>query len=410
MSERVVTVSQKKNVANYRFGQQFDFEKIRFMWRRTPYAHRLVVDVVNDAIGKGFNVKYADGDVVEKNEQIRMKLKEHWKNIKKVIFYQRAYGGGLGKYYKKKTSEIYMAFDEYFASYDKFGDATKFSVMYKIGGTTPTFESKDIIDGELKDVFELIVDEGGRIGDGISILEPVWDTLFSLMMLDENGTYFAIRYGAGIRYLKIPQAKLGDRVYMGKLMAMMNGAIGVNGLFTLPYSTIGGVKEEIEISTETPIQISFLDLRDLLLGSLSAQTGIPREVFLGSQTGLRSSEKNEDRYFDYLQNIQDMYREYFEWHVYRLNKKYKWFPEGKMIELDYDKREVLSDDEALELFSKQCDIIVKAGFRVPKGKLEEMIGFTVEEKQEEILDEEIPEKILDEKQEEIKKDLKEKTD
>lgn len=379
--------TQKRNVANYRFGQDFDYDKVRFQWRRTPYANRLVVGVVADAIGKKFNVIDTEtGEPVENNEEIKDIIETMWLDILKTIHFQRAYGKSLGMFFTVDGMDvpIFRAYDmrHYFVEYDEFGFPIKYNITNNVGGVMAISTGRDVVDDELDFTYELLIDEEEAKGEGLSVLESVWDTLFSLMQLDENGTYYAIRYGAGIRYLKIPQEKLSNSAYMSNLNSFLSGAIGVNGVFSLPYTvSTGGTKMETEIVNENAVQIKFLEIRDLLIGSLSAQTGIPREIFLGSEIGLRSSEKNEDRYFDYLQSIQDDYKPFFKWIVSTLNTKFEWFSEDLLIDIDYVGRDTLSDEESMAVLATKIDIANKAGFNVPIDWLASMLDIPLEEKE-----------------------------
>ena len=181
--------------------------------------------------------------------------------------------------------------------------------------------------------------------------------------------------------MKIPEKKFTDTVFMSRIMKMLKGAIGANGVYALPYSTVAGVKEDFDIASESAVQIDFIMLRDLLLGSLSAQTGIPREVFLGSQIGLRSSEKNEDSYFDYLQKIQRGYRPFLKWVVYTLNLLFNWFSEEAIIDIEYIPRETLDDEEKLVNVGLKIDIASSAGYSVPMDWLAKELGIPLEEKE-----------------------------
>ena len=329
----IKTSIQDRNSINFRYGQSFTYDNITYAWRRQPYSNKLVVGVVENAIGKGFNV--VDSKTrkpIMKNEEIRELLDTMWIDIKNSIFYERAYGKSLGMFWQfdDRGMPLWRAYDtnHYFAQYDEFAVPIKYDVINRVGGTHASANQHQIIGEQLKSTYELIIREDMDKGEGRSVLEPVWDLIFALSSLDEQGTYYAIRYGSGIRFMKIPEAKFTDAAFMTKINSMLRGAIGSNGVYALPYATINGVKEDFDVASESAVQIRFLELRDMLLGSFSAQTGIPREVLLGSQIGLRSSEKNEDAYFDYLQSIQEMYKPFFKWIVNSLNTLFEWYNEN----------------------------------------------------------------------------------
>ncbi len=393
---QISTVTQNKKAINWRYGREFTYENLRFTWRRTPYGNKLVVGVVDDALGKRFNIvelktegegKDATKEFkeIEKNDEAWEVISTMWKDVKKCIYYDRAYGKGLGSFFQRKGFDIpiWRSYDtrHYFVKYDEFGIAEQYDVVNKVGGTHAKADNQQLIDGELTLTYELITRETEIKGEGISVMEAPWDTLFSLTSLDEQGTYYAIRYGAGIRYMKIPESKFNDEKFMAKIKPMLQGAIGVNGVFSLPYTTIGGVREDLEIASESAAQINFLELRDLLLGSLAAQTGIPVERFLGSMLGLRSSEKNEDSYFDYLQGIQEDYRDFLKWFVITLNALFGWFSKEAIIDIQYIPRETLDEEEQTEIIGTKIDIASSAGYNVPMDWLSKILKIPLEEKE-----------------------------
>ena len=385
MTLQVVT-QEKKRPVNWRFGHDFTYDNIRFAWRRQPYASKLVVGTVDDALGKGFKIiDTATKKAIKNNDAAWSIIKTIWKDIKKTIYYDRAYGKGLGVWYLEAGEEIPMwrAYDtrNYYATYDELARPKMYVITNTVGGTEAQSKTREIIDDELNFAYEIITREDVTLGEGLSVLEPVWDTLFALSQLDEQGTYYAIRYGAGIRYMKIPESKFLDTKFMGKIMAMLKGAIGANGVYALPYSNVAGVKEEFEISSENAVQIDFAMLKKLLVASLSAQTGIPMEAWEGSLLGLRSSEKNEDRYFDYQQSLQDDYRQFLIWIVTILNTLFNWYDESIIISLEFIGRDTLSDDEKFDQIGKKVDIASKAGYTVPKTWLEENLDIKLEEKE-----------------------------
>ncbi len=393
---QISTVTQSKKAINWRYGNDFTYENLKFTWRRQPYGNKLVVGTVDDALGKRFNIvelKTEGGGEeatkefkeIERNDEAWEVITTMWKDVKKCIYYDRAYGKSLGSFFQKKGIDIpiWRSYDprHYFVKYDDHGIPLQYDVVNKVGGTHAIADHQTLIDGELTLAYELITRETEIKGEGISIMEAPWDTLFSLSSIDEQGTYYAIRYGAGIRYMKIPESKFNDPKFMAKITPMLKGAIGVNGVFSLPYTSIGGVREDLEIASENAVQINFLQLRDLLLGSLAAQTGIPVERFLGSMLGLRSSEKNEDSYFDYLQGIQEDYRDFLKWFVITLNALFGWFSKEAIIDIQYIPRETLDEEEQVLLMGTKIDIANTAGYNVPMDWLSKELKIPLEEKE-----------------------------
>lgn len=364
---------------NFRYGQDFTYFNAKVAWRRKGYANRLVVGVVDEAIGKGFHViDVKTKKPVKNDDEIREVLELLWLDIKKACYYDRAYGKSLGMFFYETgmTMPIFRAFDinNYFVKYNELAIAEQYDITDKVGGMFTSTKTRQVIDNDLNAAYEIIIREDDTKGEGLSVLEPVWDTLFALSSLDAQGTYYGIRYGAGIRYMKIPESKFNNPAFMSQINKMLKGAIGANGVYNLPYETVAGVKEELEINSEDAVQIRFLELKKLLLGTLAGQTGIPLEIWEGSMLGLRSSEKNEDKYFDYLQGVQDDYRRFFKWIVYMLNSFFQWFPDTTLIALEYVYRETLDEGEKLAQLSQKLDIASKAGFNVPMEWLVEQLG------------------------------------
>ena len=194
---RVRTITQEKKPANYRFGQDFTYENIRFAWRRQGYGHKIVVGCVDDAIGKGFNIMDITNEEpikIDNNQEAMEIINSLWVDIKKPCYYESAYGKGLGSFFQNKQSldPFFRAWDTrgYYAQYDKLGQTVQYDVTNKVGGTHASAELQTLMGDELGRAYEIIIREDEEKGEGLSIIEPVWDTLFALSSLDENGTYY----------------------------------------------------------------------------------------------------------------------------------------------------------------------------------------------------------------------------
>ncbi|MEE9410832.1 MAG: hypothetical protein V3V41_07890 [Candidatus Heimdallarchaeota archaeon] len=385
MSTIKQVVTQRRKLQHYRMGQNISVENYRFATDRQSYANRIVKGVADDALGKGFDIVDVDQDrkPIKNNTEAKKVIRKMYDRFMQQVYYEREYGKSLGQFFKFGDEPLYRAYaiDKYAPTYNAIGKLIKATVRNETGGLNPDFVERDLSASQLASSIELITRPSEVLGEGTSVLEPIFDILFSLELINEQSTYYAIRYGAGIRYLKIPEGKFNDANYMANVYAMVNNSESVKGLMALPYATVNGVEEDIQVVSESATQIAFLDLRDLLLGALSAATGIPREVFLGSQTGLRSSETNEDKYFDLLQNLQEIYRLFFLRIVELLNRWFVWYPDTMNVDIEYVVRDTMSDDEKIEQLGNKLEIASKQGFTVPKQWLEEQLGVTLEEKE-----------------------------
>ena len=143
----ISTKTQQKQVEDYRYGQRITYNTLNYAWRRQPYANKIVVGAVDDAVGKGINiVDSKTRKKIKKNDQAREIIDTMWLDIKKNMYYERAYGKSLGMFYAPDglAMPVWRAYDvnQYTATYDKFATPTMFGVTNRVGGQIATVNSE----------------------------------------------------------------------------------------------------------------------------------------------------------------------------------------------------------------------------------------------------------------------------
>lgn len=388
MSREPRVTTQKRRNEMFRYGQAYDNSKITFMIDRNPYAYRLTYGVVRDAIGKGIKTieKETEKDKTWSKDMWEV-LKKEWKTLEKYFGDERGFRKALFMVRETNNETVLRSFTpkDYSVAYDKHYNIVKMNATEYIGGSEamsilhqiPANIDSGVVDEkfDLDSLYELIIRESDRKGEGKSVLQPVWDTLFSLMMLDEHATYFVIRVGGGLKIIKVPEDKLNDAKYMAKIRNAVEGVNSGNGVMIIPTVNVAGTNvQDLTFELLSGELIDFLAVRDLLLGSLAAATGIPREVWLGSELGLRSSETNQSNYFSVLQDIQDDYRPFLEWLIRKLNKKHKWFGEEEEFDIEFIARSEMTDRQKMELWNIKGDILSKFHGKIDDKELAKIIG------------------------------------
>ena len=348
-----------KDDSKFRFGQHFTNEQIDYMSRRNPYANKLTYGVVRDAIGKGFKLVDENDKDIDVSKDFEKDMKKYLRVIINAFAYERAYGKAILAVFRESNKIALHAFSKqsYRVSYDKFGNIKEASLSLKIGGTIPSTETVEYSkrDAE-KYIVEIITRPLETIGEGESVMLPVWDQLFGLSVLDEHAVYFAIRVGGGLIVVKVTQSQANDPGYMAGLETMIGNMNSANGVMIFPVSDMENFDREV-LELKSGEQIDFESLRNLLLGSLSAQSGIPREVFLGSELGMRSAETNQSAYFSYLQDVQGDFSEFLSQIIDILNQHHNWFSEGLDYKIKYNIRETKTEEQTVNLLETKGKIV-----------------------------------------------------
>ena len=379
--------TQKRNVYNFRFGQDFDFEKATYMWRRNAYANYWVSGIIDEIFLKGFKlVKPNTEEQYKWNPKMWETLKPMWVDILMGIKHQRANGKSLLTIMEDSTDteELLLRsfhIKQYQVEYTKsFAIKTINATEHVQGSNATTIDHSWGEKDDKSGLYELIISDIFKKGTGISELEKIWDILFGLMTLEEHATLYAIRNGGGLPVAKIPMSLLADEEFMVAFNSGMQkfGAINtINIIPTADDDTFKGVEFDVIQSD----QMDFLAIRDLLLGALAAATGIPREVWLGSELGLKSAETNRDSFYTLKQNIQAMYEKLFEWIIRKLNEHYKWFGEKTQFDFLFAVDQVKDEVTEMNVLKVKIEIVNAAGYNIDEKELSSMLGLKLIKKE-----------------------------
>ena len=169
----------------FRFGQWFSAQNRKFSFYRDPVAHFICKGVVDDAMSKTFDV-VAPGteDILPWNDALHRVMPDHYSEFLQAIYFQRRDGQALETFMEKDGTLVNFAgaMGQYRLYRNALGQPTK-------GTFTPQIQDfpgvkVQTLDMEENDNFmELIVARREKIGEGMSIIEPLWDVLFAIYML-----------------------------------------------------------------------------------------------------------------------------------------------------------------------------------------------------------------------------------
>lgn len=390
MSHSIKVNVEKRRDDRFRYGQLFTTRNIDHMVERSPYAFRITDKIIDDAIGKG--IKTVDPEtekITSWYQEFLAVLTTMFTDVMKGFKYERRYGKSDSILFDDGDNDLMLRIfspKNYFVEYSKQFIITKLDAMEVVGGImSHTISHSLTTEDELDKNYELLIREKETKGQGMSVLEPYWDTLYSLRVLDANATRFAVKEGGGLYVANVPTGKgKDDKDYRNVVRQQLQSIDSSMGTITLPMYTDsdGKVIAKPALEQISGDQIDFIAIRDLLIGSLSAGTGIPREVLLGSELGLKSAETNQSAYFSVLQDIQDDYIPYWKWLINTLNKKYNWFPEGEVFDIIYNTRDVMTENQKIDLLVKKADLINKLRGKISDEELSAMVGMTLVEREE----------------------------
>lgn len=409
MSSSIKVSVEKRRDDRFRYGQIFTTRNIDHMVERSPFAFFLTDGIIDDAIGKGIKVVDPETEkVTDWYIQFLAVLNTMFTDVMKGFKYERRYGKSDSILFDSADDALMLRIfspKNYFVEYSKEYKITKLDAMETVGGimasTIPhTLTTEDDLDKN----YELLIREKETKGQGMSVLEPYWDTLYSLRVLDANATRFAVKEGGGLYVANVPTGKnKDDKNYRNVVREQLQSIDSSMGTITLPMYTDsdGKVIAKPALEQISGDQIDFIAIRDLLIGSLAAGTRIPREVLLGSELGLKSAETNQSAYFSLLQDIQDDYIPYWKWLINTLNKKFNWFTEGQEFDIVYNTRDVMTEEQKIDLLVKKAELVEKLRGKVSDEELSAMVGMTlVEQAEPPIIDEDDEEDDEEDEEEE----------
>ena len=380
--------TQQKNAGKFKYGQLFTENAIDYSISRNPYSFYLTRGILEDIYEHGFRlVEPETKELKDWNDDAISFIKENWRDIKNAMILERAFGKSFVIAYSNKDKVYIRAFraSDVMFRYNEFAELTYVSIQEKVEGYTSPIR-REYSGSKLEYVYELLLREDEYIkARGKSLLEPVWDTLFGLSMLDENAVYFVVRVGGGLKVLKVSDAVWNDTRKREKLIDQVEQWNSGNSVFVLPMPIIGDARNNIDLTLESGNQIDFLAVRDLLVGSLAAATGIPREAWLGNEIGLRSAEVNQENADKIKQKERKNYENFLRWCIWLYQTLNNIIDD--QYEFDYYVTEETSETEMLQNLQIKANIVTRLGFDVDMNEWSDLLNLKLEEKEEVELDE-----------------------
>lgn len=371
----IVIETETKNAGKFRYGQKFTYDNVKYAIAREGYAYWFVERVVIEALVNRFDIVDGDGILIEDNDFLIKEFAKHKRKVILAIKYSRGYGKGLQYIFidKKEHKLVIRAFDpkHYTPEYNHIGEIIKVEAIEEIVNYEGDPREYIITNDKLDAVYEIITREGDKTGEGRSILEPIWDTLFGLSQLDQNGVYYAIRVGGGLKIMYMDYTLWSKASVRDQIIENAESVNAGNGIIVIPvFNDIENVKYKLDFLSGE--QIDFIALRDLLLGTLSIATGIPRQAWLGD-----GNEENTDKY-DYIKDIQETYEDFLLWVLKKIAEFHnKSFPED--TRLRFKVREQLTENDRLNILQQQVNIAQRMGYAINKEQIENIIGLKLEE-------------------------------
>lgn len=405
MSSTFRSNNERRRDDRFRYGQGFTLQNIDHMILRSPFAYILTYGVIEDALNKGFVLKDPESEKpVDWFDKFKAVYEPMKLDAEKACVFERAHGKSLSILFDDGRDGLMLRVfsrSNYFPEYDDKYKTTMIKANERVGGTRGKTITHTLIQKDLEKTFELIIREGEEKGDGLPVVQPVWDTLYSLRVLDANATRFAVRQAGGLFVARVPASKINDPKYMAKVRAGLAAIDSSMGTITLPIpKQVEGVNvDQTGIDTISTDMIEFDVLYNEFLSSLSAGTRIPKERYIGNEKGMRGAETNDDIYLNLMQDIQRSYTTYFQWLINTLNDKFKWFDptetitetneEGKETKIpkihytiDFSVRKQMTEEEILELMLLKADLIQKMRGVISDKELEGITGLKLEEIEE----------------------------
>lgn len=153
----------------------------------------------------------------------------------------------------------------------------------------------------------LIGNYSAKMGQFRAEVDPIIDDLIGLASNNQQTALRVIRIGSGQRYMIAPASMVQDTETNTKLKNFLAN-FGMNSLFITPEGSFGA---EGESRFEYGIKFAEGSLpsdpkmdRDIHLEAISSYTKIPREIFIGSELGLRSAETNRSSFMNKIELTQ----------------------------------------------------------------------------------------------------------
>lgn len=350
----ITTGDLTKDWSAVRFGQTIDYETLRFIADRDPYGRLLVSGFVEQALGGRFDLMQADNpdEPEENNDEVWKVIKKQWKNFKKGRKMQRTWGEAFTCIFHSnnplmektpflKVFEPKDIDDENFLLYND-GSIQKLYVFEQEHMTGKQLTHKFEKNKEIQNVWHNIQETKEKYWEGRSYLEPVWDEIQGIRAIRMGCVLFAIRVGAGLRIIVLPEGTDSDIIADMKEAAQKWEAF--NGFFVIP-------KEGAEVNIETGQgQINYEALKLVLLQSIAAYTNYPIAGFQGLEMERQAGEFQEEKVLDVSRVIQSDAEDELRWLIARFSEFYDWgYDEDSDYIIKWRGKEEISDQAQAQL-------------------------------------------------------------
>ena len=143
-------------------------------------------------------------------------------------------------------------------------------------------------------------DMGDRSYRGVSVLVGIWDALTYIRQVLFAMGWYAIKTGIGVFYVKIRGSVTKEK--KAAAQAMLEGVSTKRGII---YSDL--VIDELGFIQADGSSINFPDYVDALLAQVAIDSGIPKSILAGLDSGAGSSEVNADLRVGVINTYQKRY-------------------------------------------------------------------------------------------------------
>jgi hypothetical protein len=290
-----------RNLESFRFGLQFSDTQIAEIKVRDPIANFLTFGISQEALGDGFIIYKPNGDVIDNMED----WTDYFENTQfldkyiKLIADSRSDGligclvfedGSFRSFIKK-----HLDFDFDFNT--RKLNSVACHEYYDQGGLQEYIHNVELSNDPEIDPFFLVYHQmGDKTFEGKSALEPVYDIINSLWILDFMAGLYGARVAGGIKIYKVNSSDAADR------------ATALASLRDLSYKMAMVIDndEDFKLYTGEGTGVNFQQLKDVLFDSLVAATGIPKNKWKGELPGEPQAGKIiRKSYIEILKTIQD---------------------------------------------------------------------------------------------------------
>lgn len=351
--------TEKRNQGVFLFGQFFDHFSINFIIHRDGIARYLVKGIVEEAIGKGFDITDPDSkEPVDWNSKFQELQEPHFNELVEIAKIGRSYGQSVGTTLETKDKNLmFRGYEpvDYELKFTNEGILERIKAWFRINTASIPLNTHIWEGDELVDTFYYVYDPKTIVGEAMSYLEPIWDALWALYVIHQNSTLYAVRVGGGLKVAKVPMGLLKNQEWRSEFNAGLINVNSPNTIMIIPKME-GNVENNVEFELVTGDgSIDFKAIRDLHLEMITAYSGVPKNKLIGAELGMANSQENTLNFFDVLQGIQKELTPLIKWYVKQIAVFHDLIPEDDKFNFNitFGAREELTDEAKAELLAKK---------------------------------------------------------